>query len=307
MPLVAAFFALAVLVLAPAVAHAEEPEPRWYSNRNELNATHTPITAWGKWTLVSGAAGKITCTNVMAASVWNEGGLPKGEFEGWGSVQCEAPVLEKFYNEVFEPYIGKKITVFATAELPTINQEREAWACKETEKEELSRIQKKLKECPNSSEREARPLITATRREETGFPWKFKVMNGTRNGEPAQLAQIGIPPTGQTCYPKEKGIITNPETGAEEEGEVPAKWESVPQGCVRIDVIVPQIPVELEFYGTVTPTLLNGVKNGLSPSRLHFTSESGDLVSAEGQAPETESEGELHFLASGGVQLVTAK
>ena len=297
MPWLAACFALVVLVLAPAVAHAEEPEPRWYSNRNELNATHTPVTAWGKLSLQSQAVGKITCINVMAASVWNEGTVPRGEFEGWGSDQCEAPELEKVYDEIFEPYIGKKITVFATAELPTLNQEREAFACKETEKEELQRIQKKLDECPNSSERESRSLISATRREETGFPWKFKVMNGTRNGEPAVVAQIGIPPTGQTCYPKEQG----------EEGEVPAKWEAVPQGCMRLDVIIPQIPVELVFYGTLTPTLLNGVKNGLSPSRFHFTPESGDLVSAQGSAPETEAEGELKFLASGGEQLVTAK
>lgn len=305
----ASVFAMALLTLALTAVQAEASEepPKWHSNGHEVGTQHLPVTIWGEMQLNSealgeGTEGEIHCQNVMGASVWNEAPKGLGEVEGWGTNACKAPELEKALNEIYhtpieEGKIRGPLTVFATAEMPQVVELREAVVCSESNKSKLS-------ECPNSSEREPQTLIWHARRSVSSFPWKIETQKGTRNGEKATILKLGVPPTGQTCYPKEK--VPNPEEPGSEI-EVPAKWEKVPSGCIAINVVAPEIPAEIVFYGTLEPRLVNGAGTGLDPSKLEFGTVAGDLTTRENLAPQTTDEGELKLGGWESNQLIFAK
>jgi hypothetical protein len=281
-----------VLTLVPAAAQAEEGQPQFYSNRNLLTATHFPVLVWGELKLNSKAVGEIHCINAINTSVWNEGGLGKGAWEGWGTNACKAPELEKALEEIFK----KKVTVFATAELPLEKELREGEVCLE---------EKKMSECLT---KEPEQIAWKIHRRISAFPWKVKLIRKTVEGIEKPYEQLGLPETGTTCYPKEKVLNEKGETI-----EVAAKWENVPAGCIKIDVIAPQIPDEVEFYGALEPPIINGFTNGLHPSKLEFSEAAGLLVTAGsitapgGEAPETTAVGQLSMLGSEGMQLITGK
>ena len=289
-------------LVAPIAAHAEEefPPPQYYSNNHPLGTTHSTAIAWGVIHLESNAVGKIECHNVMNLSLWNENGRGVGQFEGWGTNACVAPELEELIERTYEEPIhqGKihsPITVFATSELPSKPEFRESETCVEESKTKLS-------ECESPGARDVQELLAAVRRRATSFPWKIKAVHATREENPESVVtEIGVPPQGQTCYPTEKVI----EEGVEVER--PVSWEKEPAGCLKIVIVCPQIPVEVVFYGSMGPTTLNGVKNGLTPTRLIFNKESGLLLSNHGEAPETTISGELKILGMGEQQLMIAR
>jgi hypothetical protein len=271
-------------------AQAEVP-PQFYSNASKLGTTPVQVTVWGEVKLESTADGEIVCHDVMSASVWNEGGRGKGALEGWGTNACKAPRLEEELNILYakaiaEGVIKGPLTVFATGELPLELEPREAETCLEKAKTEVS-------QCPNKSERSVTALPLRVRRRPSSFPWKMRLLRETREEEPEQpVAEIGIPSSG-TCYPLEGGKS--------------AKWEAVPAGCIRIDIISPQIPDELIFYGVLKPRFVNGAGNGLNASKLAFNPEGGNIVSNRNEGPETYGLGELKFSGSEARELITAK
>jgi hypothetical protein len=131
----------------------------------------------------------------------------------------------------------------------------------------------------------------------------MELVKETREEAKVNVARIGVPPAGKTCYPKEKVI----ENGVELER--PANWEQVPVGCIRIDVISPQIPAEQVFYGTWEPTFVSGAGNGLNPSKFEFGEEgiSGHLLAEDEIAPQTSVAGEFKIAGSADEQLIFAK
>jgi len=284
--------------------------PKFYSNSHELNTGHIAVSMWGVLKLqsealgVPGSEGEIHCTNVFGASVWNENGQGVGLLEGWGTNACVAPQLEKLLTEIYGGECGQikcPITVFATAELPEVLEQRQAIVCEERSKVLLS-------ECPKESEREETAVsgqqaaVPHIHRGNTSLPWKIELVKQKRSGENANIARIGVPPAGQSCEPKEE--ITNEEGNKE---VVPASWEKVPAGCVKIDVVAPEIPSETVFYGTLEPKFTSGVGNGLDPSIIEFNAASGYLVATEGRAPETKAEGEFKVAGAEAEQLIYAK
>ncbi len=254
------------VALLPAIAQAAPPV--WWLNASKPVANHVPTILWGELKLSSVAVGEIHCINGIAGTVWNEGTPSKGlgKEEGWGTNACKAPELEQALKEIF----GKTVTIFATAELPLEKEERQGETCEEESKTLLS-------QCPNSSERIDESLIWKVFRRVSSFPWNIELTREEREEQEVIVPKIGIPTetSKTTCYPEESGHS--------------ATWENVPAGCVKIDVIAPQIPDEIVFYGTWKPQMLQGSSNGLNPSRLKFNKEAGLLVSSEGEAPETEN------------------
>lgn len=189
-------------------------------------------------------------------------------------------------TEIEEGKIKSPLTIFATSELPTREEHREASACAEERKTLLS-------ECEKESERKPQSLISSLQRRVSSFPWKLQLTRVTREEEEEVGVQIGVPPEGESCYPVE--------------GEQSASWEKVPSGCVKIDIVCPQIPADVLFYGRVEPIIENGVKNGLFASRVVFGPAAGQLVSSVGEAPETTTAGELRIAGAGALELITAK
>jgi hypothetical protein len=285
-------------VLGPAVAAAETlppTPPKWYDNGALVGAAHTPAVAWGEIELESGAVGKIHCMNVMNLSIWNEGGQGMGQFEGWGTNACKAPQLEETLEKTYEPLIKEgliksPLTVFASAELPLRAEFREGLTCKERAKTNLS----ECKEHPEEERLVNYELLlnnpNGLHRRGSSFPWKLQTKWEERQEEVVPVPVIGLPPSGQTCYPTENGE--------------PESWEKVPVGCVKISVVCPQIPVEVVFYGSLAPTLINGVKNGLSPARIEFGEAAGKLISSRGVAPETIVVKSLKVAGMNGVELL---
>jgi hypothetical protein len=282
-----------------------ETTPQFYSNAHLLKSEHLATTIWGEFKLKSEALGEgpeaeIHCKNVLGSSLWNEGGRGYGLIEGWGTNACKAPALEKLLETVYKKTIESgriksPITVFATAELPLEKELREGEVCAE-EKET------KLSECPKEEERENKLIVWHVRRAVTSLPWKLELVKALREEETVNVARIGVPPAGKTCYPKET---------YEEEGEVlerPAKWQAVPAGCVRINVVAPQIPNEVVFYGQLEPRFHSGAGNGLNASALEFGFEEPTKLQAEkGEAPESSVSGSLKIAGAESEQLIRAK
>jgi hypothetical protein len=291
---------MSVPVVAPALAQAE---PQWYANNHVVSAVHQPAIVWGEIKLESGAVGKIHCMNVMNLSIWNEGGHGVGQYEGWGTNACKAPELEELLEKTYEQPIkeGKiksPLSVFATSELPLRPEFREGEVCREESK--------KPSECESEAQRETLFNLTTSQpaglhRRATSFPWKLRAVTVIREEEEITILRTGVPSEGTTCYLKEKVV----EEGVEVERAVP--WEKTPPGCVKIDVVCPQIPAEVVFYGTLEPQLLNGTRNGLSPTRIKYTNASGQLLSSRGEAPETYENGELKVDGMAAEELMTAK
>lgn len=293
--LVGGIFAALALAAAPSAASATEVAAEWYQNHALVGATHVTGINWGEFQLVSGAVGKIHCQNVMNFSIWNENGKGVGQFEGWGTNACKAPELEETLEKAYEVPIKEgrikaPLTIFATSELPLRPEIREGEICVETTK--------KPEQCKGEGERELDPLLySGLHRRGSGFPWKMHVTYVERNKKEVVVDTIGLPPEGQTCFPLE----------STPEGERPVSWEKVPSGCVKINVVSPQIPAEVVFYGVLEPQISNGTKNGLFPSRLKYGAEAGKLISSRGEAPETETSGEMKIMGMAGQELLTAK
>jgi hypothetical protein len=73
-----------------------------------------------------------------------------------------------------------------------------------------------------------------------------------------------------------------------------------------VNVVIPQIPLEIPFYGSLELSVANGVKNGLSPSTaLAEEASTGTLVSLSGG--HASAAGRLSGLGSGGVELLTLR
>jgi hypothetical protein len=263
--------------------------PLFYSNAKPLTTTPVPVSLWGALKLNSKFAGEITCErDVLSGSVWNhlEGG--EGRLEGMGATPCKAPVLER--NECPLFLECPNLTVFMTAELPLEVEEREAEMCSDETKRELS-------QCPAKTERVIEPpLPLRIRRRTASLPWSLELISSEWEEESGvPVARIGLP--GETCYPKE--IV--------EGKQVAAKWTKVPAGCIRLDVVIPEIPHELVFYGELVPRLFSGAGNGLDASSLAFNKEAGYIVSENEAVPETYSEGRLHITGSEARELITAR
>jgi hypothetical protein len=273
-------------LLACAQAASAQESAVFYANGHALTSAPVPVTLWGEVNLQSATVGEVSCHQVMAGSLSNEGTQGVGVLEGLGTSACKAPSLEKLLELFYET----KVTVFSSAELPFEPEEREAEVCTEAAKTELS-------QCLNKSERTTKQLPVQLRRRPPSFPWKLKVVKEVREEEPAAVLEIGAAPAGESCYPTE--IV--------EGKHVAAKWERVPPGCVRLNVIAQQVPDELVFYGVLRPRLVNGAGNGLNASKLEFNAEAGKLVSYKNESPETYGQGSLKLDGSEARQLITAR
>jgi hypothetical protein len=293
---------LAVLVLAAVSAPnagAEGP-PRFYLNDLLTGETPRPLVGWGEVTFETTSVGKVHCLELLDGSAWNRvGASGAGELEQFTGEECEDPEIEhlpQVERLCTVEGCARPLTIFVTTEMPIAVKLQEAIIC--------VNASKTLRECKEPAERTTAKLVTEYRRRTTSVPWKLSLVRGLREEEEVRLVQMGS--ASSTCYPKEKVIVE----GKEE--EVPAGWEKVPAGCVKLNFVIPQIPAEMVFYGSQEVELLNGTKNGLSPSRLRFF-ESGLLAyGGSGARPVSSGgqvllKGEARLLGASGQELITAK
>jgi hypothetical protein len=295
-----------VALLVPAAASAAEVPPLGYSNGTKLTTTHVPIIANGRIQLHSTVLGKIECVNTFWAEGWNaheknEPTKPErafGEVLGWGTSSCTAPEeiasIEANKTFIAENHIPTPVTVVASSEMPVEKTFRQGEICKEETKT--------LAQCPNSSEREVKVMISSYHRRVSTLPWKVELIRGTRAEETGILEKIGMAEYGEAgtaeahttkCYPLE--------------GTNPASFEKVPPGCIAVDIIFPQVPYEFVYYGTQEIWAVNGAGNGLDASKLEWIAPAGTFFSSKGAEGEGSTEGLVRLSGAEAVQLMTAR
>jgi hypothetical protein len=294
------------LVIAVVVAYTQlagisvaqaEPPPQFYSNGKPLTSAHVPVTIRGSSTLHSTTAGAFTCRDVLSASVWNAAGRGVGEIEGVDTT-CEPFFLPPTEPETAERHcLAGGCPVSDAAELPLEVEQRQASACTDPTKTELS-------QCPALSERSTITVPLDVKRRGSSLPWKLELTRGVREEENGVLAKVGLsefgePGTaeGQTtkCYPKET-------VGTEVR---PAVFGKVPAGCLVINLVVTPL-FEFVYYGTQEIWLVNGAGNGLDASHLEFL-RAGALFSSGGGEGQAELTGRLRIAGAEAQELITAR
>jgi hypothetical protein len=280
-------------VSAPPSAGAEVP-PQFYVNNLLRGETPRPLVGWGEVSFQTTNVGKVHCLELLDGSAWNRAGASgAGELEQFTGTQCEDPELEHLPLPealCLREDCVRPLTIFVTTEMPIALKVHEAVIC--------INASKTLRECKEPAERETAKMITEYHRRTTSLPWKFSLVRGVREEEETRLMQI--PPAGLNCYPKENVIVEGKET------EVPAVWEKVPAGCVKLNFIIPQIPAEMVFYGAQEIWLLNGVRNGLSPTHLKLV-EPGRLTEGGPGGAQAALTGEARLLGAQGQELITTR
>ncbi len=262
-------------VIATCVA---ETEVCLATEKHAVRSAYEPTVSWGPLTLHAegfGPAG-VHCTSTSTGRLWNEyeGAETEnplrayGVINAWGTADCTAP-------ELLEPIEHESgtgpITVFVTGEKSLQERTREAEACAVSERG----VYKRLAECP-PTERTHAQLVSEVNRQNTSLPWKAEMIRGrTSAGESVVLQRIGIASYGE-CGPGEgEASATDPVRCRAREGNsrcFPASptLTEIPAGCIELNLVIPQIPIEIPLYGSVEETWRNGVGTGVDPSRLEL-------------------------------------
>jgi hypothetical protein len=272
--------AVAALMLAPGVAQAELEvgQPVYtYKNGSKIGATKVPEVAWGRL-ILNGATGPITCINTFYAYVWNPegGGTSLAETDAWATNACEAPELEQILHEagILPPEVP--LEVQATPEMP------------------LSAI-----ETPEGPKALHGP---------TSLPWK----NASIAEENTEFEEVvSVLRAGMHEFSEAETANGNTETGA----CYPAskEWQAAgTEGCVKVNIILPQLGEEIVYHGTSEGEGANGTGNGLAPSHLVFHGESeevhaGILVSQKEEHGTGTTEGSVKILGAEGQELMTSQ
>ena len=128
------------------------------------------------------------------------------------------------------------------------------------------------------SEENAGQLVLAKRALST--PWNVEYKCGVREAADVAMARIGVP---SMEFPRVASPCPRPlleEMEAEERELIEIRKESEmgpcygakprPPGCLRLDVVEPAAGSEFAFGGTLYAHVINGVHNGLTPTRWVF-------------------------------------
>jgi hypothetical protein len=149
-------------------------------------------------------------------------------------------------------------------------------------------------------------------------PWNVELSCGVREEEYVPIVEIGVPTSefprsGSTPCPAEP----SPEAQAEEEAAYVKEREEkkgcyasnpAPEGCINMTWVGPGAGLEVAFGGTLWAKGVNGVKNGLSPSKWIFETHGGELeCESAGCAAGNTTTGEVKELGYSGVQLLQAR
>jgi hypothetical protein len=270
---------VAVLGLAPATAMAtqETGNPELYSNGVRIGTSKVGQVGWGPIKLVSATLEtEIECVNLGFGSANNEGtpAFGSGQLLGWdasGDATSAGGISETSRTCLFT-----KSGVVGHAE---------AWATDE-------------------------PAVETTRKSPLTVPWNVKLQCYEAEAVKHAVVRIGIPngtaaPTAECPTEAVRGEqITTEET--ERKG---CFATTVPEGCVKVDIIVPALGLEQIFEGTQQPAATNGFTNGLHASEWKFNDPVmlGKLHLKGVFATVGTTTGVVKEIGFGSIQLITAK
>ena len=281
------------MALAPAAAQAtiEEGHPEAYDNGALVgNHEHAAVQeGYGEIHLASKQLGPegIECVNLGFGTAFNEGSplRAQGQIMSWVAAGHAPSASHPQLGSYCRPESTKG---FATDEAPV--------ALEENEHHEVE---------PN--------------RRTVRVPWNVELLCGAREEEFTGIVRIGVP---NSEFPK-SGATPCPETA--EESSTLAEYEAykkereekkgcyvtnpAPEGCIHVVMVEPGAGLEVAFGGTLWAHAINGVKNGLTPSRWVFEEKGGELQCErpEGCTATGTDTGEVKVLGYNGIELMQAR
>jgi len=250
----------AMLVFAPAAAQATitEGHPEAFESGIKVGGKEKSAiqVGWGQIHLESAQLGSegIECVNLGFGSGYNEGSPLRayGQILSW---TASGHVPEGTHTELSSscrPHgEAAKPGSFATDELNTKAEE---------------------------------PIEPKNRK--LTVPWNVELTCGVREEEFQGIVKTGIPnsafPGANTKCPAEASETTETEEIESYKAERTGKkgcyaTNPAPEGCIRVTIVEPGAGLEVAYGGTLHAHGINGVHNGLSPTRWVFATTSGEL------------------------------
>jgi hypothetical protein len=274
-----------------AQAHPYEHPQQYRNEKKTVGGERVPQIIWSTVKLNNPTLSYIECVNLVYGVGWNET-EPGAETErAYGEVlQWTATgYLNKEYKEPSARcVVAAGVEAYAAVEPPIVK------------KYEVATVEGKEKR-----------VLKEAKREPPTVPWNQEAIGEiTPRGQEIFRLKTGLvkhgetkEETAKTCYP---GTEVTERVHTAEEAETTEKvLKTAPQGCIRVDIIVPAFGLEVAFQGSLTAKTINGAHNGLSPSHGTFTvSESGKLESLLGEGT-TESLLEFKDLGFNSEELMT--
>jgi hypothetical protein len=284
---IVALGALGLLALQPALARAnlEDGHPEWYGNNKLVSLeSRVGVVQWGPVRLESVALGEeIECVWLGFGYVNNEGtpAFGKGQIEGWAG-QGDARAAGSAANR--ECHYNKAGVVSPV----------ESWMTDEP--------------------RQVFEPVQGSRKTPLSVPWNFELLCVEHEAVESALVRIGVP-TGAPSPPAEcKSEAARAEEIAGEESRREACFATtVPEGCIKVNTVVPDLGLEEILEGSLEFNYVNGFTNGLHPSTVKQPEGEADhgqlhLRSAFASTSTFTSFGESEKnVGFGALQLITAK
>ena len=253
---------------------AAEETPQLYNNFVQMSTNQDGVVGWGPVKLTAPALEtEVECLNEGFGGAWN-GGSPHrglGAVLGWGA-SGNAYRAGAEVNRECRFKKGGSAEVWVTDE-PAL---------------------------PSGG--------GASKRGPLSVPWDVELRCGERAGEKVSVAVIGVPegasaPAG--CQPE---TAEAEEINKEEAGRTGCDASPVPPGCVKVNIVQPELGLETVFEGSVRTRVVNGFGNGLNPSHLKFEGATSGRLHLAGRFTTTGSmTGEIGVLGFGGRELIQAK
>jgi len=248
-----------VPILAPATAQALPGlgHPEWYANNKVQlggKSSAVPYFTFGQVHLESAQIGSegFECVTMGFGSVWNEGSGEQrravGQFLTWNGG-----------GHVPE---GVHLQLAASCRPPSATAPPAFW----TDESPLRSEQ--------NGQGEEEPALR-----DRSTPWNAELDCGIREESFQGILRIGVP---DAQFPRPPSTTDCPDEATEEEesNEIAAYKKEreekqgcyasipAPEGCIRTTIVEPGAALEVSFGGTLHAKLINGVRNGLTASKL---------------------------------------
>jgi hypothetical protein len=303
-----AFVAVAALVVAPCAAFASAEHPKLIVGGEEFKPSHAKTAGvdFGQIQLKNRALGSLECVNLVFGTNFNNT-EPGRTGEGTESIRAYGEVMGWIGNSFAnasgveaEPHCKSStgFVAWATAEpRPSVTAE-------ETTDINGSATERLVIAGPFGG--------TASHREPADLPWIGESV-GTENPETkaktfwlktgvpvsaterseveAQEAAAGVPVEKRSgCYhqPLFTELTRSPGFTSTKETELALKVGG--KGCINVNIVAPEVGVEIPFTGTLEPESKNGAKNALTPSSGEFK---GGFIGETTEASSERNEREL--------------
>ncbi len=139
-------------------------------------------------------------------------------------------------------------------------------------------------------------------------PWSVELRCGEREEQQTTIARIGVP-AGVAANPgcaSEGGELS--EVTTEEEEREGCYAATVPEGCIKVNIVEPSLGLETVFEGSLHLLVRNGSGNGLNPSRWIAGGQVSGMLRQLGAFASTATvTGEIKISGLGDSELIQAK